>query len=853
MSSPWYQDPNDENKLLFEQYEMSELDVESGEQRFVDLLPCNGDKEDENNHVRCVIHKLKPSEAGPYVAIRNARGYRLMQDAIEIDGKMALISQALQVFLRQFRRRNRTIRLWTRHLCLRPSDEEKERYWTRPFVESMYNSATEVVDMSVYNSDLLDHNVVQYYVDSEFTSWRKEWTFTEQNNAGSQPLPMVYPIWLGMKGSDTDPSEKFRYVPLDRVAAEIRLVIIDSIPEGGDQSSPLRLYLAHQPLHSGIRFLALSYTWGKFEPGYDVILAGQRMEVQPNLWRALKAIRQPHVSMCIWVDALCIDQTNIVERNQQIPRMGAIYDKAEGVISNIGEELETDGDALRLVNAIKDEPMMRIEADKWLLRDKEITDEQLPSLCAALVRCADRPYFRRAWVLQEIANATEPIIVIGADSDKMLFWDNLDRALYNLESMLRSDFDLRERVALLLPDIENPYRSLAHARLLFYLRRVNIGAEWDGGLTPPPPIKADSPAFLDVAILARDREATDSKDKIFSLASLVKDGDDMRQILDYRHTIEEVFVSFTVAWAKHHGRLDAIGPSEYSCDPKNAFYRNAPSWCTDWSTPSTVHPLVRRDKLPNEAISAIFDQSGMLYSADGNIKQHDYDTWFRFEDHALLCTGVILDTISLPEPDDYLGMAMRDIGFIMQSGYESEGHCHYANFSQAFWAMLHGDSAQAWPARDKSNDDTDAMYQDEEWTAMPFDRWQLRSEPPPPHEARHIARYADNYSRKDAIEVFQMVTRGRFPALTSGGYLCLFPKDSGDMKDHGPLHLGIIACCSVPVIIQEVHDRPGTYKLLGTCFVQGWMDGEMVTEFMGTDSAEEFWETLRDSERIRII
>jgi hypothetical protein len=53
--------------------------------------------------------------------------------------------------------------------------------------------------------------------------------------------------------------------------------------------------------------------------------------------------------------------------------------------------------------------------------------------------------------------------------------------------------------------------------------------------------------------------------------------------------------------------------------------------------------------------------------------------------------------------------------------------------------------------------------------------------------------------------------------------------------------MAILATCSVPVLLQELPERPGTFKLRGTCFVQGWMDGEMLANYMDVETPQEFW------------
>jgi len=65
------------------------------------------------------------------------------------------------------------------------------------------------------------------------------------------------------------------------------------------------------------------------------------------------------------------------------------------------------------------------------------------------------------------------------------------------------------------------------------------------------------------------------------------------------------------------------------------------------------------------------------------------------------------------------------------------------------------------------------------------------------------------------------------------------------------LVLAVAAGCSVPLLVWERAD--GTYQLIGTCFVQGWMDGEWIETMMGAESPREFWEAVKDDAKLRIL
>jgi hypothetical protein len=54
--------------------------------------------------------------------------------------------------------------------------------------------------------------------------------------------------------------------------------------------------------------------WGSPETKKTVLLDGKRFEVWENLWLALQHIQLEDNERVIWVDAMCIDQSNVDER-----------------------------------------------------------------------------------------------------------------------------------------------------------------------------------------------------------------------------------------------------------------------------------------------------------------------------------------------------------------------------------------------------------------------------------------------------------------------------------------------------------------------------------------------------------
>ena len=69
-------------------------------------------------------------------------------------------------------------------------------------------------------------------------------------------------------------------------------------------------------------------------------LQGMRLSITQNLSAALHRLRLPKEPRVFWVDAICINQDDVVERNQHIGIMRHIYKSAREVMVWVGEEAD---------------------------------------------------------------------------------------------------------------------------------------------------------------------------------------------------------------------------------------------------------------------------------------------------------------------------------------------------------------------------------------------------------------------------------------------------------------------------------------------------------------------------------
>ncbi|KAL4885473.1 heterokaryon incompatibility protein-domain-containing protein [Aspergillus karnatakaensis] len=155
---------------------------------------------------------------------------------------------------------------------------------------------------------------------------------------------------------------------------------------------------------------ALSYSWGPFEPRHSLTIIHDNyphsVDVYPNLKAALLQLRDPHTPRFLWVDALCINQHNGIEKSSQVKEMTRIYNNARQVCVWLGP---ADDESTRAIDFLRTQ-LQQDDSDS-LMEDPRLIEEW-----AALSKLMRRPWFSRRWIIQEIALARSATVYCGHES-----------------------------------------------------------------------------------------------------------------------------------------------------------------------------------------------------------------------------------------------------------------------------------------------------------------------------------------------------------------------------------------------------------------------------------------------------
>lgn len=240
------------------------------------------------------------------------------------------------------------------------------------------------------------------------------------------------------KGRYTDQS-------LNKTRNEIRLLQINTRGT---------LFVSIHSLESAPTYTALSYAWTEDSDGTIdgpqkiKIWSGGRLyhhSVTANLWLFLqRAKTQLSANTYLWIDALCIDQSKVLERNHQVGMMSSIYKQAGNILLWLGEASHAEHKLLTILRWM--EPYVATEvqeglpprawypdfplvADDTLQPNREWTrptpghlqriQARITVVLEALQLICTRRYWSRLWIVQEFLLASS--INIWLSSSSMTF------------------------------------------------------------------------------------------------------------------------------------------------------------------------------------------------------------------------------------------------------------------------------------------------------------------------------------------------------------------------------------------------------------------------------------------------
>ncbi|KAK5079469.1 hypothetical protein LTR70_009424 [Exophiala xenobiotica] len=244
-----------------------------------------------------------------------------------------------------------------------------------------------------------------------------------------------------MANREIDPEQSVDTLPmyLELVKAHIIRLVELRPAESGDKID-IRLHI-HELEHAP-SYEAISYVWGVSPGLVPITCNGKPFSITATLDAAFRRIRLSDRSRIVWADAVCINQRNTKEKNHHVAFMNLVYRHAEKVLVCMGAAPDDDARNIRtLINkhqartwnykSVKQMPILA--SDDPLLEDPR---------WISLTTLFENKWFTRAWVMQEVGVAVDPVVLYGNNEFRYRELMKLARWIIRCASQLQRKFGI---------------------------------------------------------------------------------------------------------------------------------------------------------------------------------------------------------------------------------------------------------------------------------------------------------------------------------------------------------------------------------------------------------------------------
>jgi len=511
-----------------------------------------------------------------------------------------------------------------------------------------------------------------------------------------------------------------------------------------------------------------------------VILNDLEVEVTTNLEKALRHLRIEDKVRTIWIDALCINQGNISERNSQVKMMGEIYKSAAMVMIWLGEAADDSDFLLQFI--LHRHLQLDLGTDLGTHdSDPDETARETRRLGIAFENLLRRAWWKRIWIVQELALAkSDPIVVCGTMS---IPWSVLSEYGVLQEIFQNADHFLSEPITnigilqAIRSNVRDKTKSLHQPHSLQKLLR-----------------------------LTRYSLATDPRDKIYGLLGLVQ-GDDVSIMPDYGKQVSRLYLEIACHIISSERCLDILTWPHSRAD------LGLPSWAPNFAEqvidkyhccPLFLKGSQQADVPFYQAGKKLFKRNGELCYAPKSIVTFSEDL------RTMMACGItfdiITDCVGPSQPEtlcDFLDQVDR-VDLKANASFESETDPKQRLLrKEQLWEVL----AAGGGGRSKFNDEQD------------WKRWRqwLRTASHKRKEDQYISREFEEWGR---LENINSACQGRSFFLTASGFFGIGPAETRPLDT-----IVILLGGPVPFVLRLLG---GYHIMIGECYVGDIMQGEVI-------------------------
>ena len=595
------------------------------------------------------------------------------------------------------------------------------------------------------------------------------------------------------------------YQSLNTEKQEIRLVVVQESKDDDMIHCTLKTRQVKSVI--GAPYETISYVCGDPNNRKPVMMNKQPLEIPANAERALRRLllRSPDSKRTVWIDALCINQTDVEEKSIQVGLMYYIY--SGGVRNHIwlGEGDETTTRAIRLIQKLADEMKneWRIRTEHgYVLSDKEdasygLQFEISQADITAITRYYASDWFQRIWIIQEAVLPKLSSCHRG-DNDYSC----------SLGSVLRAAKWLQHKAKYLPPGL--PPLGIENAVRLYDACDPSVHDI----------VKWGSFGFIYMLRESQDLDTYEARDRIFALQGLVMKFSGQEPSLsiirgekpythlihtNYNKTINKVFSDAALYGILEHKSLGILHDVEIRRGEDGE--SSLPSWVPNWGQKSNV------DTNPT--------MMSMGFQAAGK-EEFNVASLEEIRENELHVRGFVFSEVDK--------CSTRIAGDSLQATFRNDiAHtvCNLLSPGSEDAASLRLRYKNGLPMTVTGGLDHEKKRWKEgecENLSTAFDRVANTGEVP-------LLLDINDMSTNDE----RLGARFRQAMTTAIKNRCIFTTHSGKLGlGPGTMESGDLVCilygCYTPVVLRRVFADKRQFRFVGVCYICGYMDGEAVED-----------------------
>jgi hypothetical protein len=596
-------------------------------------------------------------------------------------------------------------------------------------------------------------------------------------------------------------------------------------------------------------FEAVSYCWGRASEQVTLSLEYEGNDneflISASVERLLKHLRREDGQIrTLWLDAICINQSDPMERAQQVSLMGTLYSVATTVNIWLGSTDPTIRLAFQVIRDLHNfkakrcpgSPKCKCSGTGHTMTHEQFRQAELgePRFHDQLERVAQwhiarkgvearysgqashksllseifrNPWFRRVWVLQEAVNSKHAIVQCGSDA---MPWKELIE-VSNYSASYMPHIASLVRLPLIWSTLGKIRNTVLPAPVHEHETRKSLERRADLGILP-------------LVVEALELDASDPRDKLFALLTFGQETKDISNLPDlirpnYSKRTREVFADFTRWWITKYNSLHIL----------SMVHGNAGrSWQAMELHPQT--PV--SDTRPSWTIGT----EGLQFWAEATlVKRFHFSASNNMSPEASL---LIDDAKTHPLQLRLLGHEVARIQEL--SHFSVSGRRFDLELFKVYEEMFEPTvGAGRWKSVLKTHLDESGPAQMEcmmhehlqaHWAYEADEALSLL------HARSEKTEGGSNFERVASTSAFPCHGRCFFVASDGSVGLCPATAKEGD-------HIVILLGGNVPFLLRKVNaeDLAPAFELVGECYVDGIMHGEYIKKRMSEGKTPEYF------------